>query len=53
VRPMEVKIVGFEDAENVARLYLQSAEHLTEFVPDFYPVRVLDAVVAAIETPTR
>jgi ribosomal protein S18 acetylase RimI-like enzyme len=49
VRPMEIREFRSDDAEDAARLYLQSAEHHTELDSDFYRIPDLEAVVAYYE----
>lgn len=46
VGPVEIRGLTTDDAEDAARLYLQSAECHTELDPDFYRVPDPDAVVA-------
>lgn len=43
---MQIRGLTSDDAENAARLYLQSAEHHAGLDPDFYRVPDLEAVVA-------
>lgn len=42
---VEIRRMTTHDAEQAARLYLQSAEHHTEVAPDFYQVPNLEPVV--------
>lgn len=46
MRSVEIREFTSQDAESVARLYIQSAEHHAELDPDFYRVPALEAVVA-------